>query len=115
MGEGRGMNTVLVSEWLLSAAAQADVDVSRVMGEAEGELLFYALKSWGPANLIFAWPEVYYSSEFFVTLFEFCVDDDEFPRLASMLRGSDMQDDPELARLCDIAWDRIGLDAEVLA
>ena len=96
--------------------------VSPVLGEAEGELLFYALKALTldtdrPAlfTLVFAWPEAYYSTSFFESLFGHIVEDPAFPYFAHVLRASDMSMCAEMSRLVEQAWDRIGLEPEVIA
>ncbi len=116
------METVYVSRWMERAAENMQLPLSALMGEREGELLFYALKNltlddstFPVFRLVFEWPEVYYSSEFFVSLLGMCVDDEHFPYFAHLLMQSDMMQDPEVARLVDVAWDRLGLDGEVLA
>mgnify|MGYP003297351433 CR=1 FL=1 len=116
------METVRVSDWLAEMGHRNGVPISPVLGEPEAELLFYALKSLTldedvapEIELLFDWSEAYYSSEFFALLFSFIVDDEDFPYFAWIIRHSDLVDCPERQRLSNIAWDRLGLDEEVLA
>lgn len=82
-----------------------------------GEDLFYELVELVHLEdiyLEFAWREAYYSSEFFAVLFDCILSDPDYTYLSAMLRRSDLFQDAELARLCEIAWSRLGLWTEVL-
>ena len=116
------MEIVRVADWLMNVAEQRGIEVSACLGESEGELLFYALKGLtldtdhAPLFLLkFEWPTAYYSTSFFATLFEMMVDDVAFPYFAHLLRVSDLYACDELSRLVEQAFDRIGLEPEVLA
>lgn len=116
------MEIVRVSNWLAEMGHRNGIAISPVLGEQEAELLFYALKSLTidvdaapEIELIFDWSEAYYSSEFFTLLFSYIVDDEDFPYFAWVIRNSDLVDCPERQRLSTIAWDRLGLDEEVVA
>ncbi len=114
------MEIVRVADWLMNVADESGFAVSPVLGEAEGELLFYALKGAAIENapvftLSFEWETAYYSTSFFATLLAMMVDDPDFPYFASLLRASDLYACPEVTRLVEQAFDRIGLEPEVLA
>ena len=116
------IETVRVADWLMQASEDSGAYVSPVLGEAEGELLFYALKAvtldveQAPMfALVFAWDEAYYSTSFFESLLGLMVDDVMFPYFATILRASDLYACSELTRLMEQAFDRIGLEPEVLA
>lgn len=112
------METIYVAD-VLGQIAQQHMEVGTgLLGEVEGEYLFYAMKAhtgradgFAPVyRLVFEWPSAFYSTEFFTTLFGFMADDEAVDYFGHLLRHSDLSEDDELCRMVGLAFERINSD-----